>query len=144
MSENRHSSHIRLIPRREVPPSREEIFGEKRPVTEMDIGLLQMQILWLLNRKSTHGYEMMEILNKIKRTKITQGTLYPTLQRLQKLGFVKGEKSDRRIVYHVTPEGKKIMNEVCFDFTRTFFGIFQDYVCHKCLDATSGEKSAKR
>ncbi len=143
MSEDRHSSPIRIVPHREEPPSKEEIFGMKRPVTEMDVGLLQMQILWLLNRKPTYGYEMMETLNKIKRTKITQGTLYPTLQKLQKLGFVKGEENDRRIVYHITAEGKKIMNEVCFDFTHTFFGIFQDYVCHKCLDASDKQPAKK-
>ena len=100
----------------------------------MDIGLLQMQMLWLLNKRPTHGYEIMDVLNKIKRTKITQGTLYPTLQRLQKLGLIKGKKTERKIVYHITRDGKRIMDEVCFDFTHTFFGIFQDYVCHKCLD----------
>jgi len=134
MSGDRHSSVIPVLPHRKEPPSPEEIFGLKRPITEMDLGLLQMQILWLLNRKSTHGYEMMETLNKIKSTKITQGTLYPTLQRLEELGLIRGEEVDRRIIYHITRDGKKVMDEVCFDFTHTFFGIFQDYVCHKCLD----------
>ena len=92
-----------------------------------------MQILWLLNRKSTHGYEIMSVLNKIKSTKITQGTLYPTLKSLKKQGFIKGLKSDNKIVYDITPEGKRVLDETCLDFTRTFFGIFQDFVCHKCV-----------
>jgi PadR family transcriptional regulator PadR len=128
MSDNRHKRTARI-----EAPSEEEIFGGKRPTSEMELGLLQMQILWLLNRKSTHGYEIMDTLNKIKTTKITQGTLYPTLQRLTDLGLIKRESVERRVVYHITPEGKKIMNDVCVDFTRTFFGIFKDFVCHKCV-----------
>ncbi|MCX6815258.1 MAG: PadR family transcriptional regulator [Candidatus Aenigmarchaeota archaeon] len=136
MSEDRHI--IRIVPHRKAPPSSEEIFG-KRPQSEMELGMLQMQILWFLNRKPAHGYEIMETLNKIKTTKITQGTLYPTLQRLEELMLVKGKKDDRKIVYTITQEGRKVMNNVCNDFTRTFFGIFQDYVCHKCV----GEKDDK-
>ena len=141
MSEDRHSSIINVLPHRTEPPSHEEIFGAKKPLSEMELGLLQMQILWFLNRKSTHGYEIMETLNKIKRTKVMQGTLYPTLQRLEELELIKGVKDERKIIYRITPEGKKTMNEVCMDFTRTFFGIFQDFVCHKCVgDHNHGEK----
>ncbi len=134
MSEDRHSSIIPVLPHRTAPPMEEEIFGARRPVSEMELGLLQMQILWLLNRRSTHGYDIMATLNKIKTTKITQGTLYPTLQRLEELKLVKPEVQDRRKIYHVTAEGRKTMNEVCLDFTHTFFGIFKDFVCNKCLD----------
>ncbi len=147
MSDNRHSSFIDakdglgsqnssvipIIPHRTAPPSTEEIFGQSKKLSEIEIGLLQMQILWLLNRKSTYGYEIMDVLNKIKSTKIAQGTLYPTLKTLKKYEYVRSEKQDNKIVYHITPEGKRVLNETCLDFTRTFFGIFQDFVCHKCV-----------
>jgi DNA-binding PadR family transcriptional regulator len=140
MSDNRHtpiSGHA--APRRTAPPSAEEIFGKPKKLSEIEIGLLQMQILWLLNQKSTHGYEIMDVLNKIKSTKITQGTLYPTLKALKKYRYVKAEKQGDKIVYHITSEGKRVLNETCLDFTRTFFGIFQDFVCHKCV----GEQNRK-
>lgn len=136
MSDNRHSSEnaiIPILPHRTAPPSHEEIFGAQKKLSEIEIGLLQMQILWLLNRKSTYGYEIMDVLNKIKSTKVMQGTLYPTLKNLKKYGYIKGERVEDRIVYHITPEGKRVLDETCLDFTRTFFGIFQDFVCHKCV-----------
>ena len=64
-----------------------------RHIGYIDLGILQMQILWLLNRKDTHGYELMKNLNEIKNTKITQGTLYPALQRLEELNLIKSKKA---------------------------------------------------
>jgi DNA-binding MarR family transcriptional regulator len=133
MSDDRHTSVIPIIPHRTAPPSEKEIFGTPKKLSAIEIGLLQMQILWMLNRKSTHGYEIMDTLNKIKSTKIAQGTMYPTLKNLRKYGYIKGERVDDRIIYHITGDGKRVLNETCLDFTRTFFGIFQDFVCHKCV-----------
>ncbi|MEM7819257.1 MAG: PadR family transcriptional regulator [Candidatus Aenigmatarchaeota archaeon] len=99
---------------------------------DIEIGILQMQILWLLNKKPIHGYELMKRLNEIKTTKITQGTLYPTLQKLEKLKLIKSRKNERVIIYYVTSKGKKIMKETCDDFCRTFLGIIKDFVCLKC------------
>jgi len=103
----------------------------KKP-NEIELGLLQMQILWILSRKSTHGYELMRDLNEIKTTKITQGTLYPTLQRLLNLGLIKKDDQGRKIVYHITKKGDKTMKNSCVDFCKTFNGIYQDFVCQKC------------
>jgi DNA-binding PadR family transcriptional regulator len=100
--------------------------------SEIELGMLQMQILWLLSRKSTHGYDLMKSLSSLKNTKITQGTLYPTLQRLEELKMVRREKDGRKIIYHLTQEGKAQMTNACNDFSRTFFGIFNDFVCGKC------------
>ena len=98
----------------------------------IDLGILQMQILWLLNRKDTHGYELMKNLNEIKKTKITQGTLYPALQRLEELNLIKSKKGKRKIIYSLTSKGKKIMSDNCIEFCHTFEGIFKDYICHHC------------
>lgn len=100
----------------------------------IDLGLLQMQIIWLLNRKPKHGYLLMKELNELKKTRITQGTLYPALQKLQKMKLISSKKQGRTIIYHVTNKGKKVMKESCGDFCRTFSGIIQDFVCKKCGD----------
>lgn len=100
--------------------------------SEIELGILQMQILWLLNRKSTHGYELMKNLNSLKKTKVTQGTLYPTLQRLEELGLVSRKEEKRKVVYSLTQKGRKVMTDGCNDFARTFFGIFNDFVCGRC------------
>ena len=131
-----------------LPPTQEEIFGKSRIIGEIELGLLQMQILWVLNRQPTHGYDIMKQMQVLKSTKVTQGTLYPTLQRLVDLGLIERHDEERKAVYHITEKGKKVMNDACTDFTRTFFGIFHDFVCEKCVHrdfvkeiGKSGEKS---
>ena len=122
MSEDQHNA-VRV-----APPSTEEIFGEHK-FSEIELGMLQMQILWIVDKKPTHGYEMMKLLNTIKKTKITQGTLYPALAALEERGFIKRDEQERRTVYSITSSGKRVMNDTCTDFSRTFFGIFQSFVC---------------
>ena len=130
------------LPHRENPPSPEEIFGERK-FSEIELGILQMQVLWILSRKSTHGYDLMKILNDIKKTKVAQGTLYPTLQALEERELIKKHEEDRKSVYNITAKGRKVMNESCLDFSRTFFGIFQNYVCEKCVGHSGHESSHK-
>jgi len=130
MSVDKHTERIIQF----LPPSAEEIFGKSRIIGEIELGLLQMQILWVLNRNPTHGYDIMKQMQVLKSTKVTQGTLYPTLQRLVDLDLIeKEEEADRKIIYHITEKGKRVMNDACTDFTRTFFGIFHDFVCEKCV-----------
>lgn len=117
---------------RNSPPTEEEIFGDMKN-NEIEIGLLQMQILWILNHKPTHGYELMKQLSELKRMNITQGTLYPTLQSLEKKKLISGKEDERKIVYTITEKGLDTLNNACNDFARTFFGVFKDYVCHKCI-----------
>lgn len=103
-----------------------------------DLGMLQMQVLWLLEREPDHGYSLMKKLNDLKSTKIEQGTLYPLLQKLEKNGYI--EVSDvgarGRKIYKITSSGKVVMKRNCEDFVFTFSDIFQDYKCKKC-----GEKN---
>ena len=127
MSEDQHS-FVRV-----ELPTEKEIFGEQPKFSEIELGLLQMQILWILDRKPTHGYEIMKMLSEIKKTKITQGTLYPALQTLEERGYIMGHEDNRKTVYSITSTGKKAMSDACVDFSRTFFGIFQSFVCDKCM-----------
>lgn len=102
-------------------------------LSEIELGLLQTQILWLLSRKSVHGYELMKTLTTLRGSRMTQGTLYPTMQRLEELGLVEREAlQERKIIYHVTGRGKQVMNDTCLAFVKTFYGIFHDYACERC------------
>ncbi|MBS3056967.1 MAG: PadR family transcriptional regulator [Candidatus Aenigmarchaeota archaeon] len=100
--------------------------------SDIELGLLQMQILWMLYKKKAHGYELMKELNKIKKTRITQGTLYPAMQRLEELNLVHRETKGRKLVYRLTDKGKKTMKNACLDFCSTFNGIFRDFICESC------------
>jgi DNA-binding PadR family transcriptional regulator len=99
-----------------------------------DLGVLQMQILWLVGRKPMHGYEIMRQLNEIKTTKVEQGTLYPTLQRLEENDLITVKEVGRRgkKIYELTETGRKAMVRTCEEFSKTFSGIFEDFVCKSC------------
>ncbi len=127
MSIDRH----KIVGRVEAPTA-QELFGGEKP-SEIELGLLQMQILWLLSRKSTHGYDLMRDLDTMRGKKITQGTLYPTLQKLEEHSYIKGHEEENRVVYKVTSAGNKILHDTCTDFVKTFFGIFHDFACMKCM-----------
>ncbi|NYZ77132.1 PadR family transcriptional regulator [Candidatus Micrarchaeota archaeon] len=99
-----------------------------------DLGVLQMQILWLLEQGSTHGYDLMKKLSAIKTTKIEQGTLYPALQKLEDNEYIRMKETGERgrKIYELTSTGRAIMRKSCEDFALTFEGIFQDYRCKNC------------
>jgi DNA-binding PadR family transcriptional regulator len=93
-----------------------------------------MQILWLLWREPMHGYQLMKSLSEIKKSKIEQGTLYPALQRLEENDLIKVKETGARgkKTYELTPKGKKKMVKACKEFSKTFSGIFTDFLCSSC------------
>ncbi len=95
-------------------------------------GFLEMQILWVLHKHPSYGYELMKTLSELKGKKITQGTVYPTLAKLEKSGLLKSKKDGKRIVYSITKKGDRTAKIMCEDFSKMFMGIFREFVCSKC------------
>ena len=100
----------------------------------VDLGVLQMQILWLLGKEPKHGYALLKQLRAIKRAPLTQGALYPALASLERQGFIKAKKAGVRgkKVYELTALGRKAMANACHEFVEIFQGIFGDFYCTKC------------
>jgi PadR family transcriptional regulator PadR len=103
-------------------------------VMSVDLGILQMQILWLLSKRPTHGYALLKQLREIRRSPLTQGTLYPALATLEKMRLIKSRKAGARgkKVYVLTQRGKKALLDCCREFVSVFAGIFGDFYCPKC------------
>jgi DNA-binding PadR family transcriptional regulator len=82
---------------------------------EAQKGFIRMGVLILLNKKPSHGYEIMKEINS--RTKgfwqPTAGGVYPILRDLEKSGYIKGEwqtqKNRRLKVYKITESGELIL-----------------------------------
>jgi DNA-binding PadR family transcriptional regulator len=82
---------------------------------EAQKGYIRMGVLILLNKKPSHGYEIMKEINS--RTKgfwqPTAGGVYPILRDLEKSGYIKGhwetQKNRRLKVYKITPSGQTIL-----------------------------------
>src|SRR5512146_1416139 len=82
---------------------------------EAQKGYIRMGLLILINRKPSHGYEIMkEIDNRTKGYWApTPGGVYPILRDLEKSGFIKGQwetqKNRRLKIYKITKSGQAIL-----------------------------------
>jgi DNA-binding PadR family transcriptional regulator len=70
-------------------------------------------ILDILREKPSHGYEIIRALEDRFYGFYTPsaGTVYPTLQMLEDMGYVKSSEQDGKKTYTITDEGLKFMDE---------------------------------
>ncbi len=82
---------------------------------EAQKGYIRIGVLILLNKKPSHGYEIMKEINKRTKGfwKPTAGGVYPILRDLEKSGYIKGEwqiqKNRKLKVYKITESGELIL-----------------------------------
>ena len=96
----------------------------------LDLTLLQLRVLWAISKKPRCGYELM----KLSKKRITQGTMYPLLQSLEKPGIIVGTHSGarRKKYYRITTEGEKVLKQECRKMCAVYKEIFKEYVCSRC------------
>ena len=96
---------------------------------EAQKGYIRMGVLILLNKKPSHGYEIMKEINS--RTKgfwqPTAGGVYPILRDLEKSGYIKGQwetqKNRRLKVYKITESGELILRRAIVKANEIFNNI---------------------
>lgn len=113
-----------LITHSELLPPR--VFG-------MVVRFVEPCILLLLSKGTSHGYGLMEDLEKHCGEKVDIGNLYRTLRKMELNGWVKsewdGNKTGRdRRMYIITKNGKKILEEAVTSFVQT------DKLIHRFLE----------
>jgi DNA-binding PadR family transcriptional regulator len=76
-------------------------------------GEVKYVILRLVREKPRHGYEVMKALEERLGGvySASAGTVYPTLQMLEDQGYIRGVEAEGRRVYHITPEGERLLDE---------------------------------
>jgi DNA-binding PadR family transcriptional regulator len=92
-------------------------------------GYIRMGVLILLNKKPSHGYEIMKEIDS--RTKgfwaPTPGGVYPILRDLEKTGCIKGQwqtqKNRRLKVYKITPSGEAVLKRAIIKQSEIFSNI---------------------
>ena len=103
---------------------------------EAQKGYIRMGVLILLNKKPSHGYEIMKQINT--RTKgfwqPTAGGVYPILRDLEKSRYIEGEwqiQKNRKIkVYKITESGELILRRAIVKEAEIFNNIgnlFQEF-----------------
>ncbi len=76
-------------------------------------GLFKYIILYVLVEEPLHGYAMMKRIRKLFGNTYTPspGVLYPTLQFLEEMGFIRSSTKGRRKIYEITESGRKLLEE---------------------------------
>ncbi|WP_297788647.1 PadR family transcriptional regulator [uncultured Anaerococcus sp.] len=82
--------------------------------SQMLKGVIEGIILHIIKNNETYGYEIVEELKNSGFYAMTEGTVYPILQRLSKKGFILGayKKSKigpRRKYYYISPKGSEYL-----------------------------------
>jgi DNA-binding PadR family transcriptional regulator len=88
-------------------------FRSERHTRFFEKGDLKYVILDLLKDKPGHGYEIIRELEASFHGfySPSAGSVYPTLQLLEDMGYVKSSEQDGKRVYTITEEGKMFLLE---------------------------------
>jgi DNA-binding PadR family transcriptional regulator len=93
-------------------PGDEAWFG---PTARRGRGAIRLSVLLVLADAPMHGYQIMQELAERSGGvwRPSPGAIYPTLQRLEDAGLIRGEDtSDDRRVYSLTEEGRKVADRL--------------------------------
>ena len=75
--------------------------------------MLDFAILGLLMERPRHGYELKRSLGELGFWKVSFGSLYPALRRLEKRGAIEAMAgTGRRKAYAITEEGRAVFEEL--------------------------------
>ena len=76
-------------------------------------GDMKYALLWLLQERPMHGYEMIKALEQRSGGfySPSPGSIYPTLQMLEEGGFVTGNEVEGKKVYTITDAGRALLTE---------------------------------
>lgn len=76
-------------------------------------GELPLVLLSLVASEPRHGYEIMSELTRLfgPRYKASPGSVYPAIEALQVEGLIAGSEESGRIVYSITPDGLRALDD---------------------------------
>ncbi|PIU20909.1 MAG: PadR family transcriptional regulator [Candidatus Diapherotrites archaeon CG08_land_8_20_14_0_20_34_12] len=81
----------------------------KRLKSKMTVELLWLYILSILKKEDMHAYALRSAIQKRFGFLPGNVTAYVVLYKLQSRGFVKKKAIGNRVVYSITPNGKKLI-----------------------------------
>lgn len=86
-------------------------------------GVLDFVVLICLENTRLYGYELISRLKRKARLDVSEGTIYPLLNRMAKDDLVKAEWVEMptgmpRKYYHLTPKGLETLEDMKIGWTR--------------------------
>lgn len=92
-------------------------------IKQLRKGVLELAIMSSLYKESHYGYSLVKSLSVENGLSLTEGTIYPILNRLSKEGLVRSQwvesrQGPPRKYYSLTPEGKSAFDILIKEFNR--------------------------
>lgn len=107
-------------------------------------GFIRLHILYHAVKEAVYGAEIAEELVR-HGYRLSQGTLYPTLHLLERLGYLRSHATvilgKRRRYYRATPAGRRVLAEARHKLTELVIEVIED---HDHPFQTIREKRAQR
>jgi len=105
-------------------------------------GLDRPVLLWLIQQKPKHGYELMTEVKRLTGRKLKPSTIYPLLYWLESKGYVAGEwvaKGQRNLRrYRITAEGKMLLGKVSSMLNRPLKHVLVDLLSDSASCSSGG------
>ncbi len=81
---------------------------------EMRRIILKAMILKIIGEKPTHGYEIIKEVERRTNGRWTPspGSIYPALDSLESMGWIRSEEVERRKLYTITPKGRAALERL--------------------------------
>jgi PadR family transcriptional regulator PadR len=102
----------------------------KKSTNTFKRGSMEMLVLHLLKRGDKYGFELTQLIDTHSKgiIKITLGSLYPLLYKLEENGYVSERdelvgKRLKRIYYHLEKAGEQRLDELIHEYDETHRGI---------------------
>jgi PadR family transcriptional regulator, regulatory protein PadR len=99
--------------------------------TQLRKGAAELAVLATLDRQECYGLELLELLQAAGSLELSEGSIYPLLNRLQKEGKIRGrwiEDPDAvhpRKYYSLTAVGRKLLAEMLAEWEQFQAGMRQ-------------------
>jgi DNA-binding PadR family transcriptional regulator len=98
-------------------------------IQRLILNLLDVHLLRIVQNQPLWGYKIKKNIENAFNIKIRHSILYPTLNDLEKKGFLKSQKQTKsgrvRKVYTITEEGKK--------YIESYYAVLDDQIKHEGL-----------
>jgi DNA-binding PadR family transcriptional regulator len=80
-------------------------------IGRMPRGMLKYAVLFLINERETHGYELLVQIKARRWGAPGPGSVYPLLGALESHGLITGRDEDGRRIYRITEDGRQTLLE---------------------------------
>ena len=87
-------------------------------------GAAELAVLAMLDRGECYGVELFDQIHSVGGLEVSEGSIYPLLNRLQKEGKIKGRwvedagATHPRKYYRLTRDGSKLLSEMVAEWSR--------------------------